>query len=83
MKTGLEYDIHVVQEVGISGSILARLSDCHVHLNDGGINSHVTGCNIANIFYFYNTYKNAMFGYMSNSPGDLNGKISNHGSTTF
>lgn len=83
MKTGLEYDIHVVQEVGISGNILARLSDCYVHLNDGDTKNHVTGSNIANIFFFYNAYRNAMFGYMSNSPGDLNGKISNHVSTTF
>jgi hypothetical protein len=83
VKTGLDYDIHIVQEIGISGSILARLSDCYVHLNDGGIYSHVTGCNIGNIFHFYNAYKNAMFGVMSNSPGDFNGKISNHVSIKF
>lgn len=77
MKTTLDYDIHLVQEVGISGSILERFSDCCMHLHNGDIESHVTGSNMANIFLLYSAYKNLMSGYMSNSPGDFNGKNSN------
>jgi hypothetical protein len=82
VKTTLDYDIHLVQEVGIPGSILDRFSYYYMHLHNGDIESHVTGSNMANIFVLYSAYKNLMSGYMSNSPGDFNGKNSNHVSTT-
>jgi hypothetical protein len=63
VKTNLDYDIHVVQEVGISGSILAKFSDCFLHLPNGKKEHHETGANMANIFFF-RSYKNSMFGYM-------------------
>ncbi|EFX66075.1 hypothetical protein DAPPUDRAFT_263672 [Daphnia pulex] len=30
------------------------------------------------LFQFYNSYPSAFFGYLSNSPGDLTGNVSNH-----
>jgi hypothetical protein len=33
---------------------------------------------IFQIYFFYNTNRSAKFGYLSNSPGELTGKLSNH-----
>jgi hypothetical protein len=77
-ETGLQYEIHVIAEVGIQGSALSALADSHGHLGNEENKLHLPAADISNLFFFYNTYRSAKFGYLSNSPGDLTGKLSNH-----
>ncbi len=76
-KTGLDYEIHVIEEIYRHGSILLLLSDCtKTSVNE--INKlHTTASDIANTFFFYNANRLANFGYMTNSPGELIVNLSN------
>lgn len=77
-KTGLDYEIHVIEEIGHNDSILSLLSDSNKHSANKENKLHIPASDIANMFFFYNANRLAKFGYMTNSPGELTIKLSNH-----
>jgi hypothetical protein len=81
--TGLDYEIHVIAEIGQQGSILSLLSDSTGHVGNDENQLHLPAADISNLFFYYNANRLAKFGYMTNSPGELTGKLSNHVSVIY
>ena len=78
-KTGKAYKIHVVEEFGTNGSILAQMRDCVHHVKDAGNGLRLPASHIKDIFVYYNTQDlDIQFGYVVNHPSDMNGKLANH-----
>jgi hypothetical protein len=78
-QTGLEYEIHIIQEVAAHGSILAS-EDAMIHHDRAGPGKkelHLPLGYAASVLQ-YHYAKNWKVGYMMNCPGDYNGKISNY-----
>jgi hypothetical protein len=44
---------------------------------------HLPAADISNLFFYYNANRLAKFGYMTNSPGELTGKLSNRVSVIY
>ncbi len=68
----------MIAEIGQQGSVLSLLSDSHGHIGNDDNQLHLPAADISNLFFYYNANHSAKFGYMSNSPGELTGKLSNH-----
>jgi hypothetical protein len=76
MKTGLDYDIHIVAQIGHNGSSLSLLEDSDTHVRKKHHEERIPASHISDIFFYHRT-STSMFGYMTNSPGELTGKVSN------
>lgn len=50
--TGLQYEIHVIAEVGQQGSALSALADSHGHLGNEENELHLPAADISNLFFF-------------------------------
>jgi hypothetical protein len=81
-KTGKAYQIHVIEEFGTNGSILAQMKDCIHHVDDDGNGLHLPASHIKD-FFLYHMNKDMQFGYVVTQPSDMNGKISNHVNNKF
>ncbi|EFX65813.1 hypothetical protein DAPPUDRAFT_116951 [Daphnia pulex] len=71
------FEIHVVEECGINGSLLALMSDCTSHVTNAGNRCPIPGSHIKDVFSYHYT-DNDVVGLVVNPPGELNGKIANH-----
>ncbi|EFX77959.1 hypothetical protein DAPPUDRAFT_105595 [Daphnia pulex] len=78
-QTGLEYEIHIIEEVAANGSILATEDSMlhHDRAGDGEEELHLPLGYAASVLQ-YHYAENLKVGYMMNCPGDYNGKISNY-----
>ncbi len=76
-KFNLDFEIHIVEECGINGSILSSITDCTHHVRGSELGQHMPGSHIVDIFSYYYK-KNCAVGLVTNSPGDMTGKLSNH-----
>lgn len=80
--TGLDYEIHIVQEATAHGSILSLESDmrCHNRLGEETKNGRnhldLPLSHVADLFK-YHYMPNWKVGYMVDLPEDLNGQIQN------
>ena len=70
------HQIHIIDECGIHGSILASLNDCYKRVKGLGENLHLSGNMMQHVFQ-YQFSKDTLVAYMTNSPGELTGKFSN------
>ena len=75
--TGKDFEIHIIQECGIKGSLNALISDATHHVRAESEELHMTGMHIQHQIMFHKSRK-SLFGIMINSPGELTGKISNY-----
>ncbi|EFX80239.1 hypothetical protein DAPPUDRAFT_244005 [Daphnia pulex] len=77
--TGIDYEIHIIQEAAANGSILSLDSDMQYHNKSGAETTdlHLPLAHVSDLFK-YHYIPNWKVGYMVNYPGDLNGKISNY-----
>ncbi len=76
-KYGLYYQIHVIEECGINGAILASVQDCYHRVIGSGSDLNLPENNMKNVFLFHFS-KITLIGYMNNSSGEFNGKFFNH-----
>ena len=76
-KTGKVYEIYIIEEFGINGSLLAKMSDCVHHVRDDGSGLHLPASHIQDVFV-YHMNLDMNFGYVINHPSDMTGKLSNH-----
>ncbi|EFX77946.1 LOW QUALITY PROTEIN: hypothetical protein DAPPUDRAFT_246730 [Daphnia pulex] len=83
-QTGLEYEIHIIEEVAANGSILATEDSMlhHDRAGDGEEELHLPLGYAASVLQ-YHYAENLKVGYMMNCPGDYNGKISNYEDVLF
>jgi hypothetical protein len=77
MKTGRNYDIHIIAQVAINGSVLALPNDADTHVRKNSEEQRIPASHIPDLFFFNRT-STTMVGYMTNSPGEFTGKISTH-----
>jgi hypothetical protein len=70
------FEIHLIEECGINGSILALTSDCTGHVRDAGNGCPIPGSHIKDVFSFHYTDNDAV-GLVVNAPGELTGKMAN------
>ena len=49
-KFGMCHQIHIVEECGINGSVLATINDCFHRVRGNGKNLHLPGNNMKEIF---------------------------------
>jgi hypothetical protein len=76
-KTGREYEIHIIEECGQNGSLLAQWSDCIHHVRGEGKGLHMPASHMKDLFVFHMN-RDMQFAYVANFPSDLTGKLSNH-----
>ena len=70
---GKHYEIHIIQECGQHGSILALLSDCIHHIRVKGNGFLMPAWHIQDLFFHMS--RDMCVGYVTNHPGDITGKI--------
>jgi hypothetical protein len=70
------FEIHLIEECGINGSLLALISDCTGHVRNAGNGCPIPGSHIKDVFSFHYTDNDAV-GLVVNAPGELTGKIAN------
>lgn len=78
-KTGMDYEIHIIQEAAAKGSILSLQSDMTYHDKSGAETNdlHLPLAHVSDLFKFH-YMPGWKVGYMLNYPGDFNAKISNY-----
>ncbi len=76
-KYGKWDQIRIVEECGINGSVLATINSCYHRVRGKGKHLHLTGNNMKDIF-IHHFSENTVVAYMTNSPGELTGKLTNH-----
>jgi hypothetical protein len=76
-KFGKSFEIHVVEECGINGSILSLISDSTKHVRNDEYGFPIPAFNMKDVVSFHYSENDAVK-FMVNSPGKLTGKISNH-----
>jgi hypothetical protein len=76
------FEIHVIEECGINGSVLALISDCTSHVRNSGNGCPIPGSHIKDVFSYHYTDNDAV-GLVVNAPGELTGKIANHVSVFY
>jgi hypothetical protein len=76
-KFGKSFEIHVVEECGINGSILSLISDCTSHVRNDGDGFPIPSFNMKDVVSFHYSGNDAVK-FLVNSPGKFTGKISNH-----
>ncbi|XP_046452609.1 uncharacterized protein LOC124200415 isoform X2 [Daphnia pulex] len=76
-KFNLDFEVHIVEEVGINGSLLSLVTDCTHHVRGSDLGQHMTGSHITDIFSYH--YRDGCaVGIVTNGPGEFTGKLSNH-----
>ena len=73
----LYYQIHVIEQCGIHGSILADIQNCYRRIQGFGSGLHLPANNMKYVFQFHFS-KNTLIGYLINSAGEFTGKFSYH-----
>ena len=71
------YQIHVIEECGINGSILDLIQDCYHRVRGSENDLHLPANNMKNLFLFPFS-KMTLISYMTNSPGVFTSKFSHH-----
>jgi hypothetical protein len=71
------FEIDVVEECGINGSLLDLMLDCTSHVRNAEIGCPIPGSHIKDVFSYHYT-NNDVVGLVVNAPGELTGKITNH-----
>ncbi len=68
------YQIHVIEQCGIHGSILADIQNCYHRIQGSGSGLHLPGNNMKYVIKFH-VSKNTLIGYLTNSAGEFTGKL--------
>ena len=76
-KFGKCHQIRIVEASGINGSVLATIDSCYHRVRGKGKNLHLPGNNMTDIL-IHHFSENTVVAYMTNSPGELTGKLTNH-----
>jgi hypothetical protein len=70
LKIGLEYDIHIIAEIGHNGSIFSLLSESDTDVRKKIHQERIPAIHISDLFFYHRT-STSMAGCMSNTPGVL------------